>query len=69
MMNDLSSYCAVGQKWWAYSKKNIKFDVYGHTKAGGDFHKDTIEAIEILSKHLNEAIPTDIELVLLGQYE
>lgn len=67
MMNsELSNITPVGRKWWAYSKKNKKFDAYGYTKAGGDYHRDAAEAMEILAKHLNEAIPTDIELVELG---
>jgi hypothetical protein len=66
-MTDFSSYCAMGQKWWAYSKRNKKFDAYGYTKVGGDYRVDATEAMEILAKHLNEAIPTDVELTLLAQ--
>jgi hypothetical protein len=62
----LSTICPTGRKWWIYSRKDNHFDAYGYTKAGGDYEKDANEAMEILSKHLNKAIPTDIELILLG---
>ena len=56
----------VGKRWWAYSKRSPDFEIMGYTTPGGDFHEDATKAMEILSKHLKEPIPSDVELCLLA---
>ena len=56
----------IEKRWWAYSKRNAAFEIMGYTKKGGDFHDDAAKAMETLSKHLKEPIPSDVELCLLA---
>lgn len=56
----------IGKHWWAYSKRQKEFDAIGYTKPGGDYMKDAMGAMEMLSKHLRRPIPADVHLVMLG---
>lgn len=57
---------SIGKHWWAYSKRNKKFDAVGYTKPGGNHTEDAIEAMKVISRYVKEPIPMDIRLDIIG---
>jgi hypothetical protein len=55
----------IFSEWWAYSKHDGRFDIYGYSTEGGDHRDDALQAMEVLAKHLGEPIPSDIELTII----
>lgn len=56
---------AVEKRWWAYSKRNKRFQIVGYSTKNNDFRDDAAKALELLSKHIGEPIPSDIELIII----